>query len=547
LKNSVHIFEIQIKQKIFLWIFCATIISMLITACATVEKPGGGPIDTTEPEFTAAFPADSSVRFTGDRIVLEFSEFVKLNNPNSQVLVNPFPKEKPELSVQGKKVKIILKDSLLLNTTYHIYFGTAIQDITEGRSAAGLEYVFSTGDVLDSCSLSGFAGDAFTNKSSDKAWILLYNTLNDFKDTLPVYVARVNAQGAFTFRNIAPGNYYMCALEDNNSNYRFDLPDEKIAFKQMPFQLSAADPKQDSISLPLFSEATKDQKHLKSELIHYHTVRSSFRLSLENPEITFLSKTANVEYNYWKDHKDTLIFWVKGDADSLNYIIRDGAFSDTIQQSLKVKGRMKDYSTDTTVRITSVTKDKIAFDRTMILASPTPITNWQYDRIFLIRNKDTMPVVFEKLADSKGERWQLKSDLKPGDNAVLTLKKGAVTDFFSYTNDSISIAFKVLGESELGTIEISLTNIPGKALMVYASGKEQQVLQFEDEKTSIIEIKNIIPGEYDLKIVIDENNDGKWTPGNFDERLQPEKVFTLPRPTLVKQNFLTKVSWNLKY
>jgi len=83
--------------------------------------------------------------------------------------------------------------------------------------------------------------------------------------------------------------------------------------------------------------------------------------------------------------------------------------------------------------------------------------------------------------------------------------------------------------------------------MVYASGKEQQVLQFEDEKTSIIEIKNIIPGEYDLKIVIDENNDGKWTPGNFDERLQPEKVFTLPRPTLVKQNFLTKVSWNLKY
>ncbi len=547
MKDSAQIFNIPVKQKKFLWIFCASIISVLISACATIEKPDGGPLERNPPMLESALPADSTVQFTGDRITLEFDEFVKLNNPNSQVLMNPFPKEKPELSVQGKKVKIVLKDSLLPNTTYHIYFGNAIQDITEGTAAAGLEYVFSTGATLDSCSMSGFAGDAFSNRSSDKAWVLLYKNLNDFKDTLPVYVAHVNAQGAFSFRNIAPGEYYMCALEDNNSNYRFDLPDEKIAFKNNPFILSPSAPKKDSVNLFLFTEASKNQKHLKSEIIHYHTIRSSFRSPLDNPEITFISSKADVEYHYWKDKKDTLVFWVKGDADSLSYIIRDGVFSDTIQQSLKVKGRMKDYSTDTTVRISSLTKDKIAFDRTMILSSPTPVASWQYDRIFLIRNKDTLPVIFEKMADGKGERWQLKSDLKPGENAVLTLKKGAVTDLFGYTNDSISLPFRILGESELGNIEISLSDIPGKALMVYASGKEQQVLQFEDSKTSTIEIKNILPGEYDLKIVIDENNDGKWTPGNFDERRQPEKVFTLPRPVVVKQNFLTKVSWNLKY
>jgi len=332
---------VKARQNTMLHFIYALSFLFIITACATVEKPNGGPADRTAPKMSSASPADSSVNFRSTRIILEFDEYVKLNNPNSQVIINPFPKEKPEFSVQGKKVKIDLKDSLLPNTTYHVFFGNAVQDITENNPAAGLDYVFSTGSFLDSCSLSGFTGDAFTNRFTDKAWVMLYQNLSDLRDTLPVYIAHVNDKGAFRFRNIAPGTYYLCALEDNNSNFKFDVPDERIAFINEPFVLSAEKSTADSANLYLFTEKSKIQKHLKTEMIHYHTVRSSFRMPLENPQITILNKTGETTFE-WNDKKDSVIFYVKGkEADSLRYIIRDGAFSDTLAQVLKFKGVKK--------------------------------------------------------------------------------------------------------------------------------------------------------------------------------------------------------------
>lgn len=535
----------QNNQKKTAWFYA--VIILLLTACATVEKPSGGPADRTPPTMSSSVPSDSTVNFSSKNITLEFDEFVKLNNPTSQVLINPFPKEKPELTVQGKKVKIVLKDSLIPNTTYHIFFGNAIQDITENNPASGLEYVFSTGEFLDSCSLSGFTGDAFTNKLSDKAWIMLYKNLNDFKDTLPVYIAHAGNTGAYKFRNMAPGTYYVCALEDNNSNFKFDLPDEKIAFLNEPLTLSAEKHTMDSVNLYLFSEKAKEQKHLKTEMIHYHTVRSSFRLPLENPEITILNKNGATSY-YWNEKQDTVTFYVKGkDADSLKYIIRDGAFSDTLSQMLKYKGRTKDFSTDTSLRITSsAVNEKIVPAETFYIKSSVPLESWDSSKIIFTLNKDTLPSLFEK-TDSSGTMWKFIHEFSPGDNAVLILQKGAFTDLFGYKNDSTRFSFRMITENELGSLQISLLNHPGKPLLVSATGKEKSYLLITEPEDEIITIENIFPGDYELKIIVDENEDGEWTSGEFNSRIQPEKVFTLPRPVQVKKSWESKVSWNLAY
>ncbi len=538
---------VKARQNTMLRFMYSLGILFFITACATVEKPNGGPTDRTAPKMAAAVPADSSVNFGSTRIILEFDEFVKLNNPNSQVIINPFPKEKPEFSVQGKKVKIELKDSLLSYTTYHIFFGNAVQDITENNPAAGLDYVFSTGSFLDSCSLSGFAGDAFTNRFTDKAWVMLYRSLSDLRDTLPVYIAHVNDKGAFRFRNIAPGTYYLCALEDNNSNFKFDVPDERIAFLNEPFILSAAKNTVDSANLYLFAEKSKIQKHLKTEMIHYHTVRSSFRIQLANPQITILNKTGETTYE-WNEKKDTVIFYINGkEADSLKYIIRDGLFSDTLAQVLKYKGRKKDYSTDTLLKfVSSAVFEKIIPGENFFLTCSVPIASWDTSKIIFSLNKDTIPVSFIK-ADEYGRRWQLSQECKPGDNAVLIIKKGAATDIFGYKNDSTKISFRMVPESELGSLQIDLMNLPGKTLIVSASSKEKTYTLVSSAETEQIIFKNMLPGEYELKIIVDENKDGEWTPGNFDQRLQPEKVFTLPRPVQVKKSWESKLGWNLAY
>ncbi|HBG71752.1 MAG TPA: hypothetical protein DHV29_04835 [Bacteroidales bacterium] len=547
LKGYINNITVKARQLTMLHFFYALGVLCLFSACATVEKPNGGPSDRTAPKMAAATPADSAVNFSSNQIVLEFDEFVKLNNPNSQVLINPFPQEKPALTVQGKKVKIELKDPLLPNTTYHIFFGNAIQDITENNPAAGLDYVFSTGSFLDSCSLSGFAGDAFTQKFTDKAWVMLYKNLSDLRDTLPVYISHVNDRGAFKFRNVAPGTYYLCALEDNNSNYKFDVPDERIAFFTEPFVLSAEKATIDSANLYLFTEKATIQKHLKTEMIHYHTVRSSFRLPLENPKVTILNKKGETTFA-WNEKKDSIVFYVKGtEADSLKYIIQDGTFSDTLAQALKFKGRQKDFSTDTLLRLSSsALLEKIAPGEDFILSCMIPIEVWDTSKIIFALNKDTLPAVFTK-ADETGQRWKLQHQLKPGDNAVLIIKKGAATDIFGYKTDSTKISFRMIAENEVGTLVIDLMNLPGKPLIVSASTKEKSYTQVSAPESDKVIFKNMLPGEYELKIIVDENEDGEWTPGVFDQRLQPEKVFTIPRPVQVKKSWDSKLSWNLEY
>lgn len=41
--------------------------------------------------------------------------------------------------------------------------------------------------------------------------------------------------------------------------------------------------------------------------------------------------------------------------------------------------------------------------------------------------------------------------------------------------------------------------------------------------------KLFAPGEYDLRILYDNNKNGKWDPGNYSQKLQPEKVIPLPQ------------------
>lgn len=47
----------------------------------------------------------------------------------------------------------------------------------------------------------------------------------------------------------------------------------------------------------------------------------------------------------------------------------------------------------------------------------------------------------------------------------------------------------------------------------------------------------ILPGEYELRILYDDNQDGKWTPGNYDEKRQPEKAITLPQKLSIRADW----------
>ena len=219
-------------------IFVVVLASLLVLACAKQVTLTGGKKDVTPPEPQVASPANGSTNFSSKHIVVKFNEYITLNDVSSKLIVSPPLDEKPVAVVSGKKLKITLKPSQLKpNTTYSLNFNDAVADINENNALNSFVYAFSTGDEIDSLAFAGTVFDAFTRKPVEDAWVLLYRNFSDtaVSTTMPDYITKVNKQGNFRINFVAENDYRIFALRDNNSNFKFDLPEECIAFIDSTF------------------------------------------------------------------------------------------------------------------------------------------------------------------------------------------------------------------------------------------------------------------------------------------------------------------------
>src|SRR5690606_7773198 len=111
------------------------------------------------------------------------------------------------------------QEPLQENTTYNINFGNAIQDNNEGNKLPYFQYVFSTGNHLDSLEISGKANVLSERKLSENILIGLYKIDSTYQDSIilrdkPFYVSRPNAEGKFTLNYLSPGQYRLVAFDD---------------------------------------------------------------------------------------------------------------------------------------------------------------------------------------------------------------------------------------------------------------------------------------------------------------------------------------------
>ncbi|MBP5782536.1 MAG: Ig-like domain-containing protein, partial [Bacteroidales bacterium] len=153
-------------------------ISVLLSSCANEVAPTGGPKDETPPKVLKYSPEIYSTNFKEKTIEITFDEFFQLNNYKSKLLISPPFKNEPTFTVKGKKLIINLKDNLIPNTTYKIFLGDAIVDYNESKPYPNFSYIFSTGESIESLTLSGTLKDAYTLKPVENAYIFLYKDLS---------------------------------------------------------------------------------------------------------------------------------------------------------------------------------------------------------------------------------------------------------------------------------------------------------------------------------------------------------------------------------
>ena len=209
------------------WVFL-----LVLASCARMGSPDGGWYDDTPPRVVNSSPANQGVNVKAKKITINFSEYIKLDDPQNKVVISPPQLEMPEIKAAGDRIIVELKDSLKANTTYTVDFGDAISDNNEGNPLGNYTFSFSTGDHIDTLEVSGYCLNA---KDLEPIKGLMVGLYSDFEDSLfhkkpMMRVSRTNGSGHFTIKGVAPGAYRCFALQDNDGDLVFGQKSEIIAF-----------------------------------------------------------------------------------------------------------------------------------------------------------------------------------------------------------------------------------------------------------------------------------------------------------------------------
>lgn len=436
------------------------IIAIGNTGCGQVGMPTGGSKDTIPPRLVNASPAFKSTNVTRNSITLTFNEYVDLKDPQTNVLISPLPKKQPAVDFKLKTVTIKLKDTLLPNTTYSINFGNAIVDNNEGNPLKGFVYVFSTGNQIDSFTLSGKVIIAETGKTDSTLLALLYRKTDDsaVHKTKPDYVARLSGDGSFTFVNLPAGSFNVYALKDGDGGKTYNSKKEMFAFTGNAVTVSAGTEPVMLYASALEKENTNARKGktvLGKKLIYAlpgglsQDIQSPFELSFNNPLKKF---------------------------EATKLILRDSNYK------------------------------------------PVPAASWAIDSS---RTKATLTAP-----------WQEAMAYR------IIIDTGAIVDSANLRlTKADTIRFTTRQQSDYGNVVLRFSNLS------LAKNPVLQLVQGEEVKksypltTAEWSNKFVNPGEYEIRILYDDNKNGKWDPGDYSKKLQPEKVITLKDKLAIKANW----------
>lgn len=534
--------------------FVAFFLCLTYWGCANRVALTGGAKDETPPKIEYSLPNNGSINYHSKEIILRFDEYIKLNNFQSEFISSPPLQNLPNYRIRGKSIVLKLEDDLKDSTTYILDFGNSIQDITEGNTLKNYQFAFSTGPFIDSLKVSGKILNAFDLKPEKSIAIMLYENLSDSapRKVLPNYYTKSVDNGSFSLNHVKEGVYQLFALIDANSNYRFDLPTEKIAFIDTLIHAG----KTDSLTLYLFEEANSKLHINKIVSDEYGKLLFVFNQPADSAKIIPLHTNlpANWKIEEWSVNHDSLIYWIPDSIlDTLKLQIITDTLVDTnsialaqknpLSSTFKKNKRVKEFKLTNTSNVTS------AFDlnKDILIHFSHPLTEYDFSQFILVQEKDTLKPQLS-FKDKLHKQLLIKHKWREETNYSLFIPDSTIKDIFNLYNDSIRLSFKTKSLKQYGTATLSIQSTDTIHTFIVQLQNEKGTVLREDyfTKADTFEYTYLDPGNYKLKAIQDINGNKKWDTGSYDKKQLPEKVAFYSQPLTIRANWDIDVEWSLK-
>jgi uncharacterized protein (DUF2141 family) len=453
-----------------------------LSGCANMIPPSGGPRDSLPPNLVNAAPRDSSINFSNNRITFVFDEFVEVSNVLENLIVSPTPKRMPEVTSKLRTVTVKILDTLEPNTTYTLNFGNAIRDINEGNEFRDFTYIFSTGTAFDTISLGGKIILAETGGIDSTMIVVLHTDLDDSAVAKDRPRYYTRVNGDGTFRF------------QNLPKGTFDiyaLKDEsgtkKYTSPSQMFAFADQAVNTGTPSQPITMYAYRERPDTRGGTTTTTGNAPGGRSPRTNAQDRFLRLTNNIE----NDQLDLL-----GDLE------------------IRFVNPLKTFDT-TKIRFTDDQFNDLAGER-ITLDSTRKLVSLKYP---WLGNTQYNVIVSKDFAEDSAGRKIFRDD---------------------------TLNFRTRKEGDYGSLKLRFPNVDlsKNPVLLFTQGETVKYTHvFRDRN---VNVKLFVPGEYDLRILYDENRNGKWDPGEFyGKHKQPELVVPISRKLNVKTNWDTEVDITL--
>lgn len=575
------------------------LIFLLLYSCAKVGMPTGGPRDREPPVVVSTVPQALSTNYSGYKIEITLNEYVVLDNINENLLISPPPKKNPKVWIKGKTVIAELEEDFKDSTTYTFNFQKAIKDLNEGNILEDYQFVFSTGPVVDSLSVTGNVYYAENLEVPEKVFVLMHRNLADssVKKQLPDYIGLIDRNGYFRINNVRPGSYRLYALKDADNNKRYNLKDEEFAFMDSLLVVTADSNwlpiAKDTVVVPKATPAVRrDPGTIEQDTIVL-TGKNRLMLFTEAPTARFL-KSSDRKMKYQLEYvlslppntldfdfeipdtgkesylvemsrlKDTMVVWLTDStlynqnliATYLKYPSLDSAEKiiykqDTVQMRFIAPRTTRAPVIKKTAALTifnNMAAGLIKPGQELIFRSETPLLppDTSKIRLYDVTKKDTLPVPFYFTRDSlTSTRFFLTAEILPENKYFFVADSAAFSNYYGERSDSIGLKLSMKPADSYGALRFNIINGEGDMIIQLLDKSEKLVREDKRNGNGIIEFPLMEPGSYRAKIIFDLNRDGKWTTGDFTAGRLPEPVSYYPAEIEVKAKFELEQDWDV--
>ena len=511
------------KQILFLFILV-----ILFSGCAKRGNPTGGYKDTIPPVMLNASPKNKSTFFKSKKITITFDEYLKLKDLNQQLIISPRIEAdkytvEPESTI-SKKIEIEFSDSLILaeETTYTFNFGSSIEDNNEENILPFFSYTLSTGSIIDSLFLRGKITDAFDDESENFVSLYLYPIDSTYKDSTvylekPLYATSTLDTVLYHFQNLRKDNFKLIALKDYGKNYLYDQGIDKIGFIDQIVSL----PGDTLYNFRIFKEKPRFFWDRPTYVNDHHIIFGYYGIPEDNPiELITPVPSGFKTFITQERGRDSLNFWFPEiEADSLQFALKT---KDSIY-NLSVKFYKPELDS---LVILSEQNRGIDLNDTLKFKSSLPITELNKEFV-TIKNIDSISLPFDLILDKNKDLIHVYFDLEPNDKYSVSVLPNAFKNFWGETNDTINLSLPTKSFDSYGEISLRLNwEIKEQDFILELLDLKNKVIRRKLRKNDLKKytFKLLNPQKYKARIILDDNNNGKWDTGVYLKNIQPERV-----------------------